>query len=460
MSGPLAARGGALHRRAILYLLAAAAMSFAAPGWAASTISRVEVTGDTGRMVVQLTTDAQEPLKYTAFTLTNPPRLVFDLAEVKLAPEVVTSYQVDATEVKQVRLGQFSLNPDVTRVVVDLRGGSTPPFEVTPGGAAGETLIAIGKGGPVVLGSPEVRKVEGAVLVRLAGAGHLSCEVGRLAGPPRVFFDLVGASAGKGFAQDCEEAPLRQIRIGQQEPVNGQPVARVVMELRREQAHSIYSEGDDLVIALGPQAWALPLPEYHGSGKLRGKTIVVDPGHGGEDIGAPAGYGRPPKGPYEKDIVLDLAQRLVCVLEAEGATVKMTREDDTYIALQERAAIANRLKADALVSLHCNSFHKPNTLRGTSVYYDHPHSKEFARLVQQEMIASLGTVDKGVRNANFAVIRRTVGPGILIETAFINHESDRARLVNPYFRERAARAIVKGLVQFLCEETAGRVETE
>ncbi len=459
MSGPLAARGGALQRRAILYLLVTAAIFLTAPVWAASNISQVKVAGDKGKLVVQLTTDAPSPLKYKAFSLTDPPRLVFDLAETKLDSAVPTAFSVDTNEVTQVRLGQFSLDPDITRVVVDLRDSTTPPWQITPGEITGEILLTVGKG-PIKLGPPEVKKVEGAVLVRLAGAGNLTCEVGRLAVPPRVYFDILGASAGEGLTQDCDATPLRQIRIGQQEPVNGQPVARVVIELRRELAHSIYTEGEDLVIALGPQAWALPLPEYRGAGRLRGKTIVVDPGHGGEDIGAPAGYGRPPKGPYEKDIVLDLAKRLAHVLEAEGATVKMTREDDTYIALPERAAIANRLRADALISLHCNSFHKPNTLRGTSVYYDHPHSKEFARLVQNEMIASLGTVDKGIRNANFAVIRRTLGPGILIETAFINHDEDRARLINPNFRERAARAIVKGLTKFFCEESTGRDEKE
>jgi N-acetylmuramoyl-L-alanine amidase len=178
----------------------------------------------------------------------------------------------------------------------------------------------------------------------------------------------------------------------------------------------------------------------------------VDPGHGGKDIGAPASFGSRPGEPYEKNINLDIAQRLAALLKAEGASVTMTREDDTYVALQERAATANRLEADALVSIHCNSCETPNSLSGTSVYYDHPHSARFAALVQGELIAALGTVDKGVRNANFAVIRRTKGPGILVETAFINNDDDRERLQHPNFRERTARAIVQGLVEYLKEQ--------
>ena len=456
MSGPLAARGGARLRRAILLLSLVAGVGLAAPVWAARAIARVEVRAEPGRVLIVLAADSEEPLQYTAFSLADPPRLVFDLADARLAPDVATAYPLDSPSVKQVRLGQFSLQPDITRVVVDLCGpGSAPPWGVVPG-TQSETLIAIGKAGPIALPSPAVEKVEGAVLVRLPGVGGLARKVGTLEAPPRVYLDLVGAVAAQGLEQDCEEAPLRQIRFGQQTPEEGRPVARVVVELRKEQAHSVYSDGNDLVIAVGPQPWALPLPEYRGAGRLKGKTVVVDAGHGGNDIGAPALFGRPPEGPYEKDIVLDIAQRLARLLVAEGASVKMTREDDTYIALQERAAIANRLQADALVSLHCNSCDAPDTLRGTSVYYDHPHSQDLARLVQEEMIASLGTVDKGVRNANFAVIRRTQGPGILVETAFINHRGDRARLTNPNFRERAARAILRGLTQFLSNKPDGR----
>ncbi len=129
----------------------------------------------------------------------------------------------------------------------------------------------------------------------------------------------------------------------------------------------------------------------------------------------------------------------------------MTRDDDTYVSLSARAEVANRLKANAFISIHCNSCDRPNTLHGTSVYFDHRHSAGFARLVQNELVAALGTMDKGVRNANFAVIRRARVPGILVETAFINHEEDRARLLHPRFRERAARAVAAGLIRFLKE---------
>jgi N-acetylmuramoyl-L-alanine amidase len=456
MSGSVASRRGSLPRRGVSVLLCSiAALVLVAPSWAALTVTRVEVRPEAHQTVVALITAEQKPLEITCFSLAGPPRLVFDLPGAQLSPDLPSAIPLEVEGLKGIRLGQFTLEPDVARVVVDVcEEAGQPTWTAAEGEEAGETLIVLREPGVPVLGRPTVARKEGAVLVRLAGVGALKRDVGVLDDPPRVFADVTGAVVEEQFEEDREERPLRRIRMAQQPSEAGKPVVRVVLELAEGQAHSVFSEGEDLVVAVGPTSWALPLPEYVGAGCLKGKRIVVDPGHGGDDIGAPAVFGRTPGGPYEKDVVLDIGRRLARVLEAEGASVTMTRSNDTYISLQGRAALANRLKADALISIHCNSCDKPNTLKGTSVYYDHQHSVGLARLVQDELIAALGTTDKGVRNANFAVIRRTTGPGVLVETAYINHESDRERLVHPNFRERTARAIARGLAQFVAGESA------
>jgi N-acetylmuramoyl-L-alanine amidase len=450
MSGSVASRRGPRPRRSLsvaLYLLVAVCST--APCWAAQVITRAELRSQPDRTILALASDDGKPLRITSFPLADPPRLVFDLPGVQLDPELPLSLPVESARLKGFRLGQFSLGPDVARVVLDLgEDASAPVWEVTPG-EEGETLIVLKEPGLPALGRPEVTRAEGALLVRLSGAGSLERRSGTLQDPPRIFVDVVGAVIEEPVEEDRDEAPLCRLRMGQQPSEDCRPVGRIVLELAKPQAYSVFSDGNDLVIATGPNSWGLPLPEYAAAGRLKGRKIVVDPGHGGDDVGAPATFGPPPQGPYEKDIVLDIGQRLARLLRAEGAEVTLTRDDDTYIALSERAATANRLKADALISLHCNSCDDPNTLRGTSVYFDHAHSARFAKLVQSELIDALGTSDKGVRNANFAVIRRTKGPGILIETAYINNASDRERLVHPNFRERTARAIVKGLAEFL-----------
>jgi len=456
MSGSVASRRGCLPRRGVsVFLCSIATLVLVAPSWAALTVTRVEVRSEAHRTVVALFAAEQEPVEITSFWLADPPRLVFDLPGARLSPDLPSALPLEVEGLKGIRLGQFTLEPDMARVVVDVcEETGQPTWAAAAGEEAGETLIVLRQPGVPVLGRPTVAREEGAVLVRLAGAGSLQRHVGVLDDPPRVFADLTGAVVEEQFEVDYDERPLCQVRMAQQPAAEGRPIARVVLELAEEQAHSVFSEGEDLVLAVGPKSWGLPLPEYVGAGRLKGKKIVVDPGHGGNDIGAPAVFGRTPGGPYEKDVVLDIGHRLARVLEAEGASVTMTRSDDTYISLRERAALANRLKADALISIHCNSCDKPNTLKGTSVYYDHQHSLGLAKLVQNELIAALGTADKGVRNANFAVIRRTTGPGILVETAFINHESDRERLVHPNFRERTARAIARGLAQFVAGRSA------
>ncbi len=423
-----------------------------ASAWAARTVTGVEVRTGDHETLVAVCTSEQQPLGIKSFVLAEPPRLVFDLLGAELGPELPDSLPIAAPAFEQIRLGQFSSDPPIARVVAELAGEvPTPAYAVAAGSEPGETLIVLPNAEPVVLDPPTIETVEGAVLVRIAGAGHLRHSVGALAEPPRVYADLTDAVIEEGCRQAYDEGSVREIRLGQQPAESTHPVARVVVELHEEgQAHTMFREGRDLVLALASEAWALPLPAYSGAERLKGKRIVLDPGHGGDDIGAPATFGRrdTSKGPYEKDIVMDLAQRLARLLKAEEAAVTLTRDDDSDPSLEARAAVANRRKAHALISLHCNSCDRPNTLHGTSVYYDHQHSAKFAALVQEELIAALGTEDKGVRNANFAVIRRAKVPGVLVETAFINHAGDRARLAHPNFRERAARAVMRGLIRF------------
>jgi len=419
--------------------------------WAVSSV-QVEVRPAEGGLALAVRAPNAGSLDLRSFTLDDPPRLVFDLADAALAPGQLGVLPVATAGIAQVRVGQFQAEPSVVRLVVDLDAFPAPAWQWATGESSDEALIVLSGLGPVDLKPAAVKGIGENTLIRFPGAARLRRRAGTLEEPPRIYADLLGAELPEALCrQEFAEGLVREVRMGRQEAEEGKPVARIVVELRQDVPHVMYAEGLDLVVAVGPQPWAMPAPPYQAAGGLRGKRIVVDPGHGGKDIGAPALPGPPPQPPFEKDLTLDIGKRLAALCRSEGAEVTMTREDDTYVTLQRRAAIANELKADVFVSVHCNSHASPNALEGTSVYYDHAHSIELARLVQQEMVAALGTVDKHVRNANFAVIRRTRGPGVLVETAYINHEGDRERLMNPNFRERAARAILQGVMQFLSQ---------
>jgi N-acetylmuramoyl-L-alanine amidase len=181
------------------------------------------------------------------------------------------------------------------------------------------------------------------------------------------------------------------------------------------------------------------------SGKLAGLTIVVDPGHGGTDPGAIG------NGLYERDMVLDIGKRLQSKLEAVGANIVMTRATDTYITLSDRVKTANDIGANAFISIHNNAA-SSGSANGTETYWNDIHasqeSQELATEIQKELIKQLGTRDRGVKEADYRVIKDTTMVSVLVEVAFITNSSDATKLANPEFRDKAAQAIYQGLLNY------------
>ncbi|ARK32204.1 N-acetylmuramoyl-L-alanine amidase [Halalkalibacter krulwichiae] len=179
------------------------------------------------------------------------------------------------------------------------------------------------------------------------------------------------------------------------------------------------------------------------TGSLSGKRIVIDAGHGGRDSGAPGVNGL-----YEKIVVLDISKRVETKLKAAGATVIMTRTNDTYISLDERVRIANTSNASAFVSVHTNAFN--GSARGVETWWNQSHSsalsRNLAEEIQKELVPALQTLDRGVKHGTFQVIRSTTIPAVLVEAGFIDNSSDGSKLGSTQYRERVADAIYKGLV--------------
>lgn len=176
---------------------------------------------------------------------------------------------------------------------------------------------------------------------------------------------------------------------------------------------------------------------------LRGKTIVLDAGHGGIDIGA---IGRA-SGAFEKDLNLSLAQMLANKLITTGAHVVMTRADDRFLSLQERVEIAEDNRADLFVSLHYNT-HQDPSLSGSITFYhsDAGEDRRAAERVQQELVRSLGLPDLGARFGDYYVLRENQTPAILVETAFLTHAEDERHATDLAAQEKAAEGIFRGIV--------------
>jgi N-acetylmuramoyl-L-alanine amidase len=180
------------------------------------------------------------------------------------------------------------------------------------------------------------------------------------------------------------------------------------------------------------------------SGSIKGQTIVIDAGHGAHDSGAVA------NGLKEKDIILDVALRVKTKLENAGATVIMTRSTDVFLELEERAAVANKSAASTFVSIHANA--AASAAYGTETFYNSQYQKEksleLANSIQSNLVKTLGTRDRGVKEAGFYVIKYTKIPAVLVELGFITNADEAARMATSTFRDQAATAIVAGLKQY------------
>jgi N-acetylmuramoyl-L-alanine amidase len=220
---------------------------------------------------------------------------------------------------------------------------------------------------------------------------------------------------------------------------------------------------------------------------LQIQTIVIDPGHGGKDPGAIGSHGL-----TEKEVVLDVSHRLRLLIQKQlKKEVIMTRNDDTFIPLDERTLLANTKKADLFVSVHANSSPKRNT-QGIEVYllgratdenaiataarenatshkaaldfqevilndlereFTLNESLEFAHLTQNAFIETLipkyPTETLGVKRAPFFVLAHTNMPAILAEISFISNPLEEKRLKNPLYRQKVAEALFIGIKQYI-----------
>ncbi|MGI6684905.1 MAG: N-acetylmuramoyl-L-alanine amidase [Bacillota bacterium] len=191
-----------------------------------------------------------------------------------------------------------------------------------------------------------------------------------------------------------------------------------------------------------------------GEPSIVGKTIVLDPGHASIQ---PGGWADPgavgPSNLYEKDVVLDIAQKVRSLLQAKGANVLMTRTGNTTLTLGGRADVANKNGADIFVSIHTNA-NTSRAINGTSTYFyggvsgQYEARQKLAKSIQQELVKSAQRRNIGVLQASFAVLRYTKVPSVLVETAFISNYEEEKLLADPEFRQKLAQGIAQGIENY------------
>jgi len=209
------------------------------------------------------------------------------------------------------------------------------------------------------------------------------------------------------------------------------------------------------------------------------RTVVLDPGHGGDDKGTSS-----PRNVQEKKVVLDVANRVRNRLEARGINVELTRESDRNLDLDARCRKAAALKADLLVSIHANSAGKNRDVRGAETFvlslpgryssnsygggalpstsstgnrYDVANMALGFR-IQQNLIKATGQEDRGIKRARFEVLRDAPCPAALVEMAFLSNPKDEAIVIDPAGRDRIARGIADGIAAYLSDVSRAKAK--
>ncbi|HAR64096.1 MAG TPA: hypothetical protein DCS13_11585 [Candidatus Margulisbacteria bacterium] len=182
-------------------------------------------------------------------------------------------------------------------------------------------------------------------------------------------------------------------------------------------------------------------------GILSGKTITIDPGHGGEAAGAIG-----PTGVKEKTVNLAIAAFLKSELEQLGAIVVMTRTtEDENPSFEQRVNAAKDAKSDVLISIHNNALpngRDPYLEHGSSTYYYHLQALPLARAIQSSLLQDLGLIDYGVYWGNLVLARPTNPVAVLVEVGFMIHPEEYQKLIDPAFQKKSATAIRKGLENY------------
>lgn len=172
-------------------------------------------------------------------------------------------------------------------------------------------------------------------------------------------------------------------------------------------------------------------------------TVVIDAGHGGNDNGCQWGK------VYEKHITLDTSYRLAALLKNAGFKIVMTRSDDQFVSLGYRSKFSNQQSNAIFVSVHFNHTWKSDVC-GIETFYCTPQSSRLASAVHSGVIGQLGGHNRGLKVARYSVIRNTTIPSILVEGGFVSHEDEREKLRTGEYRQRLAKGIADGVIQFSC----------
>jgi N-acetylmuramoyl-L-alanine amidase len=418
----------------------------------------------------RITLECPELIAFKQFIVKDPERLVVDLEGVELnsiLQNIPSKISADDPYIKLMRAGRFK--PGTIRLVIDLKEEVNPQvFTLKPIGIYGHRLVV-----DLYPAKPEDPLL---ALLQQLPQGEAEAESGSHADPKAIL-------DGKGNSANSDAAIEPAIEPGAKAP---ERLADKSADKSAEKPAEKPTGPGEGQVRPGRTSRKKPVVD-------RMVTIVLDPGHGGEDPGA---IGR--AGSMEKEVTLKVARRLKAQINAEpNMRTLLTRDGDYFIPLHQRVVKARNVQADLFVSIHADAFVK-SSARGSSVFVlsEHGASSAAARWLAKSENNSdlLGGVNVNTRDANlartlldlsqtatladslklgkavlselggvntlhagkveqagFAVLKAPDIPSILVETAFISNPEEEKRLNDDAYQEKIARAILKGIKQYFAQ---------
>ena len=399
---------------------AEAATPFSEKAAKLSGITAVRMAGSMERLRIVL--DANKEVDYSVMVLSNPSRVVVDLHGAWLSPNVARETVLESRFASKVRVAQF--NENTVRVVVEtsMGKGQYDVFSIEGGAIPYRVVMDFGK-----IGRAKDDSHGGTITDDRVGSGEPSTD------KPE------GQETEKPKPQTTEKPGKdgKEDKTGKEDGGKEKP--------------SEDKKPDDNVEVLTEDVKFSP--------GVKGKKIVIDAGHGGEDSGAIG-----PSGVTEKSITLQIAKEVERMLKEAGAKVIMTRSTDTEVSpkhrqatdvdeLQARCDVANKAKADIFISIHMDSFTSREASGTTGYYYTKgsASSKRLAAAIQSELVSQLKTTSRGIKTCNFYVVKHTKMPATLIEVAFVSNPKEEKLLTSKKGVQKAAIGIVNGISDFFGE---------
>jgi N-acetylmuramoyl-L-alanine amidase len=450
--------------------------------------------------------DLEQEVKYEAGRVPHPDRIFFDLHGAKVASALVgKSFNVDDGFLHKIRVAQYK--PNLARVVLDVDDVAEysafllpNPYRLIIDIHGRKTVPKVAAKHPPVSGKNNVHvELPDTTTREPATLAAASAPANSVSAEEKTAVDKTTEVAR------TEEPKLEDSKIDEKEkaskPTTGPTFQAVAPKEPEKSKTSTKSKRVDAVSHAASPTSSGERSLIRALGLKIGK-IVIDAGHGGHDTGTIG-----PNGLMEKDLVLDVALKLGKLLEDRmGAEVIYTRDDDTFIPLETRTAIANKEQADLFISIHANSS-SDSTARGIETYYLNftssadalevaarenavseksihelqdlvkkialrekiEESREFALDVQKSLYSGLvlkspGLQNRGVKRAPFIVLIGANMPSILAEISFVSNPTDERKLKTNEYRQRVAESLYKGVSKYVSGlsgvKVASRLEQE